>query len=157
MQTWQIVLLIVLVVVAAILVALYFVGRKLQKRQDEQQEAINNAAQQMELFIIDKKKMKITEAGLPKIVVDQTPKYLRRAKVPVVKAKIGPRVMSFMADNKVYDALAPNQTVKATVSGIYITQAKRLRGPVVESDPKKRKALEKAAKKEAKKKAKEAK
>ena len=55
---------------------------------------------------------------------------------------------NFMADNKVYETLAPNQTVKATVSGIYITQAKRLRGPVVESDPKKRKALEKAAKKE---------
>ena len=94
--------------------------------------------------------MKLTEAGLPKVVTEQTPKYLRRAKLPMVKVKVGPRVMSLICDAKVYDTLAPKQEVKATVSGIYITAAKRIRGPIVETDPKKRKEQEKAEKKAAK-------
>ena len=58
--------------------------------------------------------------------------------------------MSLICDAKVYETLAPKQEVKATVSGIYVTAAKRIRGPIVESDPKKRKAQEKAEKKAAK-------
>lgn len=32
--------------------------------------------------------MKLKDSGLPQIVIDNTPKYLRRSKVPVVKAKV---------------------------------------------------------------------
>ena len=138
------------IVIVIALIVLYFVGRRLQKKQESQQASIDAAAQTMNFFIIDKKKMKITEAGLPKMVVDQTPKYMRRAKLPILKVKVGPRVMSLICDAKIFETLAPKQEVKATVSGIYVTNAKRIRGPVVEADPKKRKALEKQAKKEAK-------
>ena len=43
---------------------------------------------QKDLLVFDKKRMKLKEAGFPQLVVDQTPKALRGAKVPVVKAKI---------------------------------------------------------------------
>lgn len=151
------ILLIILAVLAVILVVLFIVGRKLQKKQESQQASIDAAAQSMNFFIIDKKMMKIREAGLPKIVIDQTPKYMRRAKLPILKVKVGPRVMSLICDQKVFQTLAPKQEVKATVSGIYVTSAKRIRGPIVETDPKKRKAQEKLEKKEARQKAKEAK
>ena len=151
------VILIILAIVAVLLVVLYFVGRKLQKKQESQQASIEAAAQQMSFFIIDKKMMKLSEAGLPKIVMEQTPKYMRRAKLPILKVKVGPKVMSLICDNKVFETLAPKQEVKATVSGIYVTAAKRIRGPVVETDPKKRKELLKQEKKEAKAKAKAAK
>lgn len=151
------ILLIILAIVAVLMVVLYFVGRKLQKKQESQQASIDAAAQQMSFFIIDKKMMKLADAGLPKIVMEQTPKYMRRAKLPILKVKVGPRVMSLICDNKVFDTLAPKQEVKATVSGIYVTAAKRIRGPIVETDPKKRKAQIKQEKKEAKQKAKEAK
>ena len=144
------ILLIILAVLVVGLIVLYFVGRRLQKKQEESQASIDAAAQTMNFFIIDKKKMKLSEAGLPKMVVEQTPKYLRRAKLPMIKVKVGPRVMSLICDAKVYDTLAPKQEVKATVSGIYITAAKRIRGPIVETDPKKRKEQEKAEKKAAK-------
>ena len=99
MPTLQIVLnvvLVILVIAVIILAILYFMGNKLQKRQVEQQALIDAAAQTVSLLVIDKKKMKITQAGLPKMVVDQTPKYMRWAKVPIVKAKIGPKVMTLM-------------------------------------------------------------
>jgi len=157
MDPWAIILLVILAVVLVVLAVLYFLGRKLQKKQESQQATIDAAAQQMTFFIIDKKRMRLSEAGLPKVVTDQTPKYLRRAKLPVLKVKIGPKVMSLICDAKVYDTLAPKQEVKATVSGIYVTAAKRLRGPIVETDPKKRKEQLKQEKLEAKQKAKEAK
>ena len=150
MGTLGIVLLVILAVVLVAFVVLYFVGRRLQKKQEASQASIDAAAQRMNFFIIDKKKMKLSEAGLPKAVTEQTPKYLRRAKLPMIKVKVGPRVMSLICDAKVYETLAPKQEVKATVSGIYVTSAKRIRGPIVETDPKKRKAQEKAEKKAAK-------
>jgi len=147
MDVFLTVLAVILVVVVIALIVLFFVGRRLQKKQDANQAQIDAAAQTMNFFIIDKKKMKLSEAGLPKVVTEQTPKYLRRAKLPMIKVKVGPRVMSLICDAKVYETIAPKQEVKATVSGIYVTSAKRIRGPIVESDPKKRKAQEKAEKK----------
>ena len=157
MKTFFIVLGIIVLVLAILLVVLYFLGKNLQKKQASQQEAMDAAAQQMNLYIIDMKMMKAMDANLPKMVTEQIPKYMRRAKLPIVKAKVGPRVMSLICDAKVFDTIAPKQEVKATVSGLYITAAKRIRGPIVETDPKKRKEQRKQEKKEAKKAAREAK
>ena len=157
MKTFFIVLGIIVIVLAILLVVLYFLGKNLQKKQASPQEAMDAAAQQMNLYIIDMKMMKAMDANLPKMVTEQIPKYMRRAKLPIVKAKVGPRVMSLICDAKVFDTIAPKQEVKATVSGLYITAAKRIRGPIVETDPKKRKEQRKQEKKEAKKAAREAK
>ena len=61
-----------LIIAAVILAILYFLGNKLQKRQLEQQQMLDAAAQTVSLLVIDKKKLKLTQAGLPKMVVDQT-------------------------------------------------------------------------------------
>lgn len=127
MNTTLIVLIIVAVVIIGIFVGLYFFGKKLQKRQEETEEQMKAAAQTFSILVIDKKKMKITEANLPKMVIDQTPKYLRRSKVPIVKAKIGPKVMSLMCDPKVFDIIPVKKEVKAVISGIYITDVRGLR------------------------------
>lgn len=157
MKPWMIVLLVILAILVIAMIVLYFVGSKLQKKQASQQEAMDAAAQQMTLFIIDCKMMRAMDANLPKIVTEQIPKMMKKAKLPVVKAKVGPRVMSLICDAKVFETLAPKQEVKATVSGIYITAAKRIRGPIVETDPKKRKEQKKLEKKAAKEAAKAAK
>lgn len=132
------VLLIVLAVAAVVLVVLYFLGRKLEKRQIEQQEALEAAAQTVSMLIIDKKKLRLKDSGLPKMVYEQTPKYLRRSKVPVVKAKVGPKIMTLMADAGVYEALPVKAEVKVVISGIYITELKSVRGGAVPAAPKKK-------------------
>ena len=76
------ILLVILIIAAIVLAILYFLGNKLQKRQLEQQQMLDAAAQTVSLLVIDKKKLKLTQAGLPKMVVDQTPKYMRWTKVP---------------------------------------------------------------------------
>ena len=39
------------------------------------------------------------------MVVDQTPKYMRWTKVPIVKAKIGPKIVTLIADARVFECL----------------------------------------------------
>lgn len=138
MQAFLNILLIILAIAAVVLAVLYFLGRKLEKRQVEQQAMMEAARQTVSMLVIDKKKMKIKDAGLPKMVYEQTPKYMRWAKVPVVKAKVGPRVMTLMADEKVFTALPLKTEAKVVISGIYITEIKSVRGGAVVQAPKKK-------------------
>lgn len=118
----------IIIVLAIVLVVLYFLGKKAEKRQAEQQEKLDAAAQTVSMLVIDKKRMKLKEAGFPAVVIENTPKYLRRSKVPVVKAKIGPRIMTLMCDATVFPVLPIKKEVKVVVSGIYITEVKGARG-----------------------------
>ena len=127
LATWSIVLIVILVVLVAALIGLYFFGRNAEKKQAEQQKTMEANAQTINAFVIDKKKLKLKEAGLARI-----------SKVPIVKVKAGPRVMNLIADPKVYEQILPKQDIKATVSGLYITSFKRIRGPIYEP-PKKKK------------------
>ncbi len=136
-MAWKIIF-IVLAVIVAILVVLYFVGRKLQKKQDASQVAMENMKQTMSMLIIDKKMMKIKDSGLPQVAIDSTPKYLRWTKIPIVKAKVGARVIVLSADKTVYDILPLKKEVKVDVSGIYISALKSVRGGVVPKPEKKK-------------------
>ena len=124
--TWTIVMLVVLVVLIAALVALSIYGKKLQERQEQSQQELENASQNVSLLVIDKKRMKLKEAGLPQLILDQTPKYMRGRKVPIVKAKIGPRIMSFICDEKIFEVIPVKKEVRAMISGIYIMGVKGL-------------------------------
>lgn len=133
--------LIVLIVIAVVLVVAFIVltilGKKAQKRKEEQDEQIAAASQTVNMLIIDKKRMKLKDAGLPQQIIEQTPKLMRRSKLPVVKAKVGPRVMSLIADEQIFDEIPLKKEVKASVSGIYITAVRGIRGPL--EKPKKKK------------------
>lgn len=130
MKTGTIVLLVVIAVVIALMVALYFMGKKAQAKKDEQDAQMAAVAQTVSMLIIDKKKMKIKDSGLPQAVIDQTPWYARATKLPVVKAKVGPKVMTLIADETIFADIPVKKEVKATVSGIYITGVRGLRGPL---------------------------
>ena len=131
------IMLIVLVLLVIALVALYFFGKKAEKKQAAQKEQMDAAAQNVNMLIIDKGKMKLKDSGLPQIVIDNTPKYLRRSKVPVVKAKVGPRITTLMCDAQIYPLIPVKKEVKATVSGIYITGVKGVRGALETPEKKK--------------------
>ena len=141
MPVWGIVLLVIFVILLAVFIGLMIFGNKLRKQQDEQQAQIDAAKQVMSMLIIDKKKMKLKDANLPKMVLEQTPKYLRGTKTPVVKAKIGPRVMTLMCDPKVFEQIPVKAEIKAEVSGIYIVGIKSVRGGKIVVEEKKKKGL----------------
>lgn len=128
MSTGWIIFIVVLVISIAILVALYFVGKKMQKKQAEQEALMEQNKQSVSMLVIDKKRMKLKEAGLPQSVYDQMPKRMNLAKFPVVKAKIGPQIISLISDEKIFDSIPVKKEVKASISGIYILEVKGLHG-----------------------------
>lgn len=129
MKVWH-VLLIILIILIIALVVLYILGRRMQKKQEAQQAQIEAAKQTISMLVIDKKRLSIKESGLPQMVIDQTPKLMRRSKLPIVKAKIGPRIQVLIADEKVYDLIPVKKEVKAEVSGLYIVGVRGVRGPL---------------------------
>ena len=127
MSTVTIVMLVILAILIAAFIALYFFGKKMEKKQAAQKEQMDAIAQTVTMMVIDKKKMKLKDAGFPAVVVENTPKYLRRSKVPVVKAKIGPPLIP-----------VGGKPIKAVLSGIYITSVKGIRGSLEKPQPKKK-------------------
>ncbi len=138
MSTVTIVLLVVLALLIAGAVALYFFGKRLQKKQEDQQAQIAASSQSVSMLIIDKKKLKLKDAGLPAAVLEQAPKLMRRSKMPIVKAKVGPKITTFICDAEIFDMVPVKKEVKATVSGIYITGVKGIRGKLDTAPAKKK-------------------
>ena len=134
MKTGTIILLVILAVLVGILVALYFFGRRMQAKQEQQNAQLQASKQPFVIMAVDKKHLKLKESGLPDEVIANTPWYAKRAKVPVVKAKIGNRFMNLIADESVFDYIPINKQVKAMISGIYIVEVKGLRGQKLVSD-----------------------
>ena len=75
----------------------------------------------------------------------------RNSKLPVVKAKVGPQIMTLISEEKIFDSIPVKKEVKAVVSGIYITDVKGIHGKIAPAPPKKKgffkRALEKAQEK----------
>ncbi|MCM1399300.1 MAG: hypothetical protein NC225_07455 [Clostridium sp.] len=137
-------MLIIMAVALIILFVLYKVGDKLQKKQMAQKEQIAEAAQPATMLIIDKKILPLKDANLPKMVMEQTPKRYQKAKLPIVKAKVGPQIMNFICDEAIFEDVPVKGEVKAMISGIYIISVKSVRGrknnqPAEEENGKKKK------------------
>lgn len=144
MSTLSIVLISIAAVLLIAVIVLYFLGKKAQKKQAQQQEMMEANKQTVSMLIIDKKRMKLKESGLPQMVIDQTPRYMRGSKLPIVKAKIGPQIMSLISDEKIFESIPVKKEVKAVVSGIYILEVKGLHGRQ-EKKPEKKKGFFKRA------------
>ena len=122
-------------VAAVILIVLYILGRKMQKKQAEAQEQIDSSKQVASILVIDKKKLKPKDSGLPEAALSQLPWYAKRQKLPIVKAKIGPQIMSLMCDAEVFEIIPVKKECKVALSGIYIAELKSVRGGKIPEKP----------------------
>ena len=136
MSPVAITLLVIVIVLAIIIAVLYFLGKKAQKKQAEQQELLDANKQTVSMLIIDKKRMKLKDAGLPQMVIDQTPKMMRRAKLPIVKAKVGPRIMTLICDAAIFDQIPVKKENKTNIYGIYISGVRGIRGSLEQPEKK---------------------
>ena len=139
MPTWLLILIIVLGVLILVFVGLLIFSKRMEKKQESTNEEMKRQAVTMSLYVIDKQKMHIKDAGLPKIVYENTPALGKISKVPIVKVKAANQVMNLMCDPQAYKNILPKQEIKAQVAGLYIMSAKRVRGPQVEANAKKKK------------------
>lgn len=131
MSTLSLSLIIIAVTLLIGIAIMYFFGRRMQDKQAKADEQIQRMAQPVSMLIIDKQKIRMTKAGLPEAVVASTPWYARRSKVPIVKAKVGPQILTLICDMAIYNELPTKKEVRAMVSGIYISSFKNLHGKTV--------------------------
>ncbi len=128
MKVFMIVLLVIAIILLAGIIVLYILGKRAEKRKAEQDAQVEAAAQSVTMLIIDKKRLRVKEAGLPDAVAANMPFYARRMKLPIVKAKVGPRSMNFICEESIFDDIPVKKEVKARVSGLYITSVRGLHG-----------------------------
>lgn len=137
MPTSVIIMLCITAVVVSFTIFLYFQGKKSEKKKAEQEEMIQKTSQSVSMLIIDKRRMKLKDSGLPEEAIGQAPFYAKGAKMPIVKAKVGPKIMTFICDPEIYENIPVKKEVKATVSGLYIVSVRGLHGKAEAAAPKK--------------------
>lgn len=110
----------ILAAIAVIVVIMYFLGKRSQKKQNEATAIIDKNRQFVTAYIIDKKKAKVSEGNFPQAAIDQMPKRMKFIKVPLVKVKAGPQIVTMLCDKPVFDALPVKKNVRLEISGGYI-------------------------------------
>lgn len=132
------------VIIGILFYLLYRFGDKQQKKQAQARQQLYDNMQVVSMLVIDKKRMKISEAGFPKAILEQMPKRSLRSKAAVIKAKIGPQIVSLLCDESVYDQVPVKTEIKAQISGIYIMGIKNTRN-VAPPEPEKKNLIQKWA------------
>ena len=145
------IIIIITVVVGLIFGLLYFLNKKAVQKMSVQQEMIDRSKQLVNIFVIDKKKAKITEVNMPKVVTEQMPKFYKFIKLYFVQAKIGPQIMTLICSKHIFNAITVKKNVKVELAGIYIVNVVGMKSPQeLKALKKAKKQKEKEAKKEAK-------
>jgi len=118
----------IIAIVAIVAVSVfYFLNKWAGKKAATQHDMVEQHKQTVSIYVIDKKKDKITNAGFPKAVQDQIPRMAKIMKTPLVKAKIGTQITTLVCDAAVFDALPVKKTVQVEVAGAYIVGMKGLK------------------------------
>ena len=111
---------IVLVLIAAIVAGLYYLNRRTIRRVIQTQDFIDQNRMTAQIFVIDKKQERPSAHNLPKNVFEQLPKSAQMRKTYLVKAKVGPQIITLMCDKPVYEVLPVKKNVKVDLAGMYI-------------------------------------
>jgi hypothetical protein len=123
---WDI-LIIVAILALVIGVGFYFFNKWASGKIADQQDMVERTKQVVSIYIIDKKKERITHANFPKSVHDQLPKWSRLMKMPLVKAKIGPQIMTLLCESKIFPVLPLKKNVSVELAGMYIVGMKGMK------------------------------
>lgn len=146
------IIIVITIIVGIILGGLYWLNKKATKKMGDHQDMIERAKQTTTIFVIDKKKAKITEVNMPKMVTEQMPKIYKFLKLYFVQAKIGPQILTLMCDKRVFNAIQVKKNIKVELAGIYIVSVVGMKSEKELKEIKKaKKEKEKEAKKENKK------
>ena len=110
---------ILILVVAAFFAVRYF-AKRMKKRVADQKNIVDQHKVTTSIFVIEKKKGKLSEAKLPKQVIDQIPMLYKMRKLPLVTAKVGPQIVTLICEDNVFKKLPDKKNVRVDLAGIFI-------------------------------------
>ncbi|MFW5808167.1 MAG: hypothetical protein ACOC2H_06420 [Spirochaetota bacterium] len=114
----------VILLVIGIIIGYRIFRKRMNKKMEEQKALVNQHKMPASIFVIEKKKGKISEAKLPKSVVDQVPAIYKLRKMPLVTAKIGPQVVTLVCEDDIFDKLPEKKNINVELAGIFIVSIK---------------------------------
>ena len=119
MNTSDIIIIIIIALAAALFFA-YRANRKAMGQMIQAQDFIDANRQTVQIFVIDKKNEKPSTSNMPKAVFEQLPKKAKAKKAFLVRAKVGPQIVTLMCDKPVYNVMPVKKNVKVDLAGMYI-------------------------------------
>ena len=119
MNTSDIIIIIIIALAAALFFA-YRANRKAMGQMIQAQDFIDANRQTVQIFVIDKKNEKPSASNMPKAVYDQLPKKAKAKKAYLIRAKVGPQIVTLMCDKPVYNVMPVKKNVKVDLAGMYI-------------------------------------
>jgi len=114
------IIIIVIVVLALLCFLMYRMNRKAMGQMIQAQDFIDANRQTVQIFVIDKRQEKPSASNMPKVVFEQMPKRAKMRKANLVRAKVGPQIVTLMCDKPVYEVLPVKKNVKVDLAGMYI-------------------------------------
>jgi len=112
--------LIVLVVIVGLFIGYKILKKRMAKRVESQKALVNQHKVTTSIFVIEKKKAKLTDAKLPKQIVDQIPRIYKLRKMPLVIAKVGPQIVTLLCEEDVFKKIPDKKNVRVDLAGIFI-------------------------------------
>ena len=114
-------LMIIIIVLLAIgIFFAYRMNRKAMGQMIQAQDFIDANRQTVQIFVIDKRNEKPSASNMPKAVFEQLPKKAKARKAFLVRAKVGPQIVTLMCDKPVYNVMPVKKNVKVELAGMYI-------------------------------------
>ncbi len=112
-------------IIVCIAVAIFFLftthlGKKRQKESFEAQNLLEQHKMITPILVIEKRYEKPSPTNMPKSYYDRLPAKSRRNKYGILKAKVGPQIVTLFCDKPVYEVIVPKKTYKVELSGAII-------------------------------------
>ena len=114
------IMIIIIVLLAIGIFFAYRMNRKAMGQMIQAQDFIDANRQTVQIFVIDKKNEKPSATNMPKAVFDQLPKKAKAKKAFLVRAKVGPQIVTLMCDKPVFNVMPVKKNVKVDIAGMYI-------------------------------------
>lgn len=114
------ILIIIIVVLALLCAGMYYLNKRGMKKMIQAQDFIDQNRTTVQIFVIDKRQEKPSPSNMPKAVYEQMPKSAKMRKTNLVRAKVGPQIVTLMCDKPVYQVMPVKKTVKVDLAGMYI-------------------------------------
>ena len=111
---------IVLVVIIGLFIGYKILKKRMTKRVETQKALVNQHKVTTSIFVIEKKKAKLSESKLPKQIIDQIPRIYKLRKMPLVVAKVGPQIVTLLCEEDVFKKIPDKKNVRVDLAGIFI-------------------------------------
>jgi len=101
-------------------IIIYQLGKRNIKKSKEANTLLDQYRMTTPILVLEKRLERPTLQNIPKNYYEKLPRSSKIRKMPILKAKVGPQIVTLFCDKTVYNALPLRKTVKVELSGALV-------------------------------------